>query len=674
MRGSRVVAWFIVAATFLFLGNVGRQAYAQDNIAKRNSTQTKDEYHRPDPSHPQTPQIPSVNRFRTDMVFLEKADSLYRPIWTTEEMQIVKGNVKFRQAGMWMFCDSAYYFPQTNSLDAFGNVRMEQGDTLFVFADKLYYDGFAKFAKLRCGPTRRVVTMQNREVTLTTDSLDYNLADELGWYAEGGQLEDSSNILTSIYGNYSPATKDADFFHNVVLRSKDDKFELLTDTLYYNTDTRIARIETLTEIRSENDTIFTRKGLYNTDTGIAELLSRSMVVHKDSLNRVTTLEGDSIIYDPQTRITRAYSFRDPYKIPTPMVINDTARKARLIGGFGIYNDSTREAMATEYPLIIEYSRPDTLYMRADTIRTWIVQRMRPKMTELMVNRDSIETVSDDSIAVGEQDHMNIQNDSIRTIGSDSVSVTSLLVDSVTFGSSVVDSVLVELHEAIAYPRARFFRSDLQGLADTIAYSEYDSLLRMKRLPMVWSEGRQINGDTIIVHFNDSTADRAWLPHKGLMMEHVDEDFYNQLSADKMEVWLEDGSLNRLESEGSVMTIFLPMENDSTYNRLVYAESSYLSIDMDKGDIDRLKMWPEVTGHVTPIYMVKNSGKLLPKAVWREALRPRREWYGGSWKWADDLGEIPEELEEYFGEAKKNNLHERRDTPATGLGGESDSGR
>ena len=84
------------------------------------------------------------------------------------------------------------------------------------------------------------------------------------------------------------------------------------------------------------------------------------------------------------------------------------------------------------------------------------------------------------------------------------------------------------HMAKAFPRARFFRKDMQGLADTIIFTELDSLLRLNRLPIVWSEERQLRGDTIVVHFNDSTADYARIPSMAMMMEHVEEDFFNQL--------------------------------------------------------------------------------------------------------------------------------------------------
>ena len=57
------------------------------------------------------------------------------------DAQILNGDVCFRHDSSYMYCDSAYFFEQTNSLEAFSNVRMEQGDTLFVYGDYLFYDG-----------------------------------------------------------------------------------------------------------------------------------------------------------------------------------------------------------------------------------------------------------------------------------------------------------------------------------------------------------------------------------------------------------------------------------------------------------------------------------------------------------------------------------------------------
>lgn len=557
-------------------------------------TEQKEVYTRPKPTKPIKPTIPSENRYRNDRVFLEHADSLVRRsvFFDSIAPQIVIGNVKFRQGGMWMFCDSAYYFALNNSMDAFGNVKMQEGDTLFVYADKMYYDGDLREALLEHGPTREKVTLKDPQGTLETDTLHYDVAQGTGRYYCGGVLKDGLNTLTSIYGEYVTRTHDALFCDEVELVNEKDGFRLLTDTLFYNTATHIATIVSPTRIYGRNDTILASSGWYNTATDSLELTSRSLIMHNDSTGRVTTLEGDSIIYDKKSRVSRAYSFRDPMKRSRPVVLTDTARKAVMYGGMCYYNDSSRTAYATHYPLLIDYSRPDSLFLRADTVWSFV------------------------------RDHVAMNQDS-------------------TFSDAK------EYHLARAEGMSRFFNKDIQGAADTIVFSELDSLLHLRRKPVVWSDNRQITGGEIIVHLNDSTADWADLPDNGLMIEHIDEDFYNQLQGKKMHAVFEDGALKRLNVDGNVMTIFLPMEDDSTYNRLVYAEGPALEIEMEKNDLKRLKMWDDVSGDVTPLFMVKNERKYLKDFIWLDAIRPRREWYGESFRWADELGEVPDELIEYF---------------------------
>lgn len=688
----------VVALTACFVINIGIKAYAQD-VKRKAAVKKEETYTRPKPTRPIKPVIPGVNRYQQDKIFLEYADSLYKvQNWRdTTERQILKGNVKFRQAGMWMYCDSAYYYPELNSLDAFGNVKMEQGDTLFVYADKLYYEGNERMAKLKNGPSRSKVSLINRDVTLTTDSLDYSLAMELGWYEKWGTIDDKVNKLTSLYGEYSPGTKNADFYHDVVLVNNENNFTMLTDTLYYNTDTHLARIESTTEIQGANDTIITTQGVYDTQLGNAELLSRSMIIHRDSNNNITTLEGDSIIYDKVSRISRAYMFRDPDKHSMPMVLTDTAHRTTLIGGFGIYNDSTREALATFYPLLMEYSQNDTLFLRADTIRTYIVTEMVSagrrwtssgypekdgvpiiKASDFTIWLDSVffsivpqlvkaplqllnaviptpkqnkttpkpepvilaDSVSDDKQVVSEGILSGEENPEGLTVG-------ELKIDSISAPKDSIPKIPKDFHVALAYHRARFFKQDIQGVADSMVFVERDSMMFMFRKPIVWSGERQVTGNRIDIHFNDSTADWAVLPESGMMSEHVDEDFYNQLAGKTLFATFENQTLKKLEVSGNVETIFLPQESDSTYNRMVTAESSFLTIELDSNKMDRLKMWPEVTGKVTPIFLVKKSEQYLQKFRWWASLRPEREWYGNRLHWADNLGEVPDVLEQYF---------------------------
>lgn len=746
-KTPRLIVFLLIA----ILLSGGISVMNSQNAQQKKKKETQESFTRPKPTKPIKPTIPSVNRYQDDKVFLENADSLFRPGLDTAEMQIVKGSVVFRQGGMWMYCDSAYYFPNRNSLDAFGNVEMRQGDTLFVYADKLFYNGALRHAVLTHGPSRSNVTLKDPKVTLTTDSLDYDMNEELGWYTTGGRLEDDLNVLTSIYGRYSPATKIAVFEDDVVLVNTKDDFKMYTNELEYNTDTHIAVINSETRIEGANDTILTTAGRYNTQTDNAVLTARSTILHRDSSMNVVTLEGDSIIYDKATRISRAFMFRDEFKNPQPMVLTDTANKMTLIGGYGEYDDSLRQAFSTEYPLLIEYSQADTLFLRADTILTEIrveyvwpdslahewsaetrerlkgytsladmgkdihitletvpagyrepgkggqpigfevntdseVKRLRPRAPRIPAKspKEQIpppeplepdepkeEEVENKEIEVEEEEtedkapvlqKTDIQKENIDTLPKvdidtlSKVNIDTLLkadVDTTPkprldkLGRDSTFMIPKDFHVAKAIGRARFFRQDLQGVADTIIYQEYDSMLYLIRKPIVWNEEKQIYGERIDVHFNDSTVDKAIVPKNGFMAESIGEDFYNQLAGKQMIAYFENSELTRLEVEGNVETIFLPQENDSTYNKLVNVESSYMTMDMKDRVLDKLKFWPETTGTMTPLFLVKKTQMYLNGFRWYDALRPRREWYGDRWKWIDDLGEVPELLDEYF---------------------------
>lgn len=663
----RFVVWMLAAIIVsCFLG------LAQTNLVRKQPQKKaqKETFTRPKPTRPIKPEIPSQDRYVSNKVFLERADSLYHTP-QFEDRQIVSGNVMFRQGNMFMYCDSAYYYIDNNSLQAFGHVKMTSGDTLFVYADRMFYDGMQKLARLRNGPTRPKVNVQNRRVTLSSDSLFYSVNMDRGWYDCGGQLEDEVNILTSQYGEYSPSLKTADFFGNVFLRGKKNGNKMYTDTLFYNTSTHIARIVSRTDIYSPHDTIETYNGEYNTQTGYARLNSRSTITHTDSNHNATKLTGDIIIYDKAARLSRAYMFDDPSRA-RPMVLNDTAHKVRLIADYGEYNDETRSAYATGHPLMVEYSRPDTNYMRADTLYTWIVKHKieQPYTEEQQILYDSL---------MQEQKRINAEADSIARVyginldnekelseregenpGSEEDEIAIPKGDGVEnpeiprrvdlIGAEPRlkrDSVEKEFSVARAVKHSRFFNQQLQAIADTMLMVQFDSLLYLKRKPIVWSDERQVTGDTIVVHFNDSTADRARVVN-GFVGELVDEDFYNQMKGKKMFATFGDSKLKHLLVDDNVEVILLPAEKDSTFNKLIRAESEHLTVDMtDDQKLDKLKMWSTVDGTVTPIFKVQQKDKYLPGFEWHDMLRPKREWYYGRWIWDDELGDVSDEMMEYF---------------------------
>ena len=289
-------------------------------------------------------QDPQKQKVRIDLLYADEAvaDQNQRP-----DVQVLRGSVKLKHDSMYMYCDSALIFEKINSVEAFGNCRMEQGDTLFIYGDYMYYDGIAQLAKLR-----ENVRLINRETQLETDSLDYDRVQNLGYYFDGGTLRDTVNVLTSVLGEYSPATKQAVFEYNVELVNP--QFTLTSEDLIYNTATKIASISSEAEIVNEQSHVYTSSGVYNTVTERGELYNRSVVV-----NEGRRLTGDTLLYDRQQGFGEAFG---------RVALNDTVNKNVLTGDYCFYDELQENAFATKRAVAIDYSQGDSLYMHGDTLK------------------------------------------------------------------------------------------------------------------------------------------------------------------------------------------------------------------------------------------------------------------------------------------------------------------
>ena len=160
-----------------------------------------------------------------------------------------------------------------------------------------------------------------------TEILNYDMAQEVGYYTIGGRLSDNQNVLTSAREEYFPSTKQSYFYRDVVLEPMDenDPSRLYTDTLEYNTGTHIAEIVDRTLIVGRDGDIVTTSGNYNTETGKANLYSRSTV----KMRRGNTLTGDTIDYSRDTGIGVAFG---------RVIVTDSARQSSIEGDYAYYNE------------------------------------------------------------------------------------------------------------------------------------------------------------------------------------------------------------------------------------------------------------------------------------------------------------------------------------------------
>lgn len=468
-------------------------------------------------------------------VFLEHANTLSFDKEVKADAQFLQGDVCFRHDSSYMYCDSAYFFETTNSLEAFSNVRMEQGDTLFVYGDYLFYDGNSQIAYLR-----ENVRMENGEVTLFTDSLNYERIPDIGYYFEGGLIVDSLNQLSSFYGQYSPGTKLAIF--NDSVRLENANFTLYSDTLHYDTESKIATILGPSIIVSDSGTIHSSRGWYNTETNTSLLLDRSEVF---SGNRV--LIGDSIAYNKEAGFGEAFG---------NMCLRDTAQKVILEGQYGFYNERTEYAFATDSARFLEYSQGDTLYLHADTLEM-----------------------------------------------------------------ATLDSTAREIK---AFHGVRFFRTDMQGVCDSLQFNTRDSILYMYDNPVLWNDQYQLYGDTIEIFMNDSSIEYAHVIQFAFAVQHLDSSYYNQLKGNDLKAYFDGSTVRQIDVEGNAESIYYPMEGDGAKIGLNETKSGFLTIWVKDNKLEKLKIWPMPQGNLTPMPDLKPEQKTLKDFYWYDYLRPKNK--------------------------------------------------
>lgn len=185
--------------------------------------------------------------------------------------------------------------------------------------------------------------------------------------------------------------------------------------------------------------------------------------------------------------------------------------------------------------------------------------------------------------------------------------------------ATVDSVYREIK---AYYGVRFYRTDMQGVCDSMQFNTRDSVLYMYAEPVLWNEQYQLYGDTIAVYMNDSTIEYAHVIQFAFAAQHVDSSYYNQLKGNDLKAYFEGQSVRRIDVAGNAESIFYPLEKDGAKVGMNETKSGFLTIWVKDNKLDKLKIWPNPVGSMTPIPDLKPDQKMLKDFYWFDYLRPK----------------------------------------------------
>ena len=268
-------------------------------------------------------------------------DPLAPSVW------ILYQHVTAQHEGMTLKADSAHYDTEENSFTAFRNIRIKLTDSTFIYGSRLYYDGNARVLDIW---DDTVVLVDGRTV-LKADHLTYDRNRATAFYTKWGHATSDERTLDSKQGHYNSEQKIFYIYNDV--RLADSSMLLVTDTLVYNTVSKVAHFESPTHIYSDSSTIYSEFGDYNTDTRFAASFKGS---HVDNQGRM--IDSDTLYYEEVSKFGRAYG---------NVKIVDSVNDITCTGRYGETSQQRRYSYVTDRAHVLFVDGGDSLFMHGDTV-------------------------------------------------------------------------------------------------------------------------------------------------------------------------------------------------------------------------------------------------------------------------------------------------------------------
>ncbi len=628
------------------------------------------------------PQKPAPDNTLRAIEILDGESLREKTIDSVTTLKTIAGNVVLKEGLTLFYCDSATINAGTNVLEAFGNVHINQNDSIHTYAQYLRYVGKDRIAYLN-----KDVRLTDKKGTLYTEELEYDLKSSVGNYKNGGKVVNEKSVLTSLEGTYYGSTKDVYFKKNVHL--VDPKYDIVSDSLLYNIKSQQATFITGTKIISEKGgDIYTTNGTYNLQTGQAFFGNRSVI--KDSTR---TYVANVMAYDEKTGIAQ---------LEGNAVIKDSVNGYTILGNQIFADKNNNSFLATRKPvLIFKGDGEDSTFVSADTLFSGVEKRDiygnkiieidtlkktstvnftdpafgKPKKKESLPGNDIIEIdwlkpptpKKDDSLFVylfkidepARKNNVNIDSvkDAALTKKADST-IADIRANEITGNNLPVHPKLLQMSDGApvdslgdndslfthfrnnadslkkdtvvftpkdtairyfeAFHHVRIFNDSLQAVCDSLFYSSEDSVFRMYQSPVVFNNKSQVAGDTMYMFTENQKAKRIYVFENGIIINQANEEMYNQMGGRTINGYFKAGTIDYMRVKGSPAESIFYPQDN---------DSAYIGMNRSRGDVIDVYFLDKAVNKLKFINNV--DGTLYPIRQ-----RPEDQKYLKNFKWWD----------------------------------------
>ncbi len=544
-------------------------------------------------------------------------------------VQRLVGDVEMSQDSVFMYCDSAILENNTRVF-AIGNVILQQGDSISGFADSLFYDGTLKEADLIGN-----VILVNVRQKLYTQRLHYDLNTKLATYTSGATLVNDSTQLTSKRGFYFADTETAFFKDSVVVINP--RFQLRADSLAFNAKENRVRFIGPTVMKSDSTEVYCESGFYDITNNRAEFTQRAQyrkgqqratadVIRFDGQNAIYTLDGKARFEDGDKRTAVADIIRYNQRLDqTELKGNATVIDGnRTIVAPEIAFDGKKESYVTKGRSLI--SDPPQL-LEADSVNYEEASGLGIASGQV-VWRDTSQqlTIECDRAAYQQESGFLKASGGKRgrpllmiDIEGDTLFMTAdTLLSMRTDTSDAGDSSRLLL----AYHDVRVLKSDLQALADSVAFSQLDEVFRFYREPVIWSDTSQFSADTIHLALKDKKLDRIFLYRNAFIINSPDELFFNQIKGKQIEARFDSNELRRMWVTGNAEAIYYAQDDKRAYVGVNKTICSEMSLLFGNNKVNDIVFYNKPSGRLDPMGAVNHETFRLEGFLWQQEIRPR----------------------------------------------------
>lgn len=401
-------------------------------------------------------------------------------------------------------------------------------------------------------------------------------------------LEENINIAgdSLLYNGNSQIAK---LRSNVVL--KDDSTVLYTDHLDYFRLIKQGRYFSGGQLIDPYNNLTSKRGIYNANSKKSVFMDSVHLINADM-----TMDTDTMFYD--ARISEMLARGKTLAI-TPEA--DTLRTEDSM----LYNRNSAYAEVYHGNIsgVDYYIEADSLF--ADNNNEYY----------RAVNQIVLKSYADSLTIYGDQGVYDKVDRTARVFDNaylkKMMQGDSLFIAADTLYSNQSDSTQKYL---TAYHQVEMFKSDLQGVADSVSYHFSDSTIYMFQDPVVWAEESQMTADSINIVMRNNKIDRMNMTKNAFVISKDSINNFNQVKGREMEIFFKDGFLRKTVVNGNGESIYHLQEADGVLS-LNKMRCSNMALYFEKNAVTEIRTYTQVDGSLIPEIEILPIDKRLRGFKW-----------------------------------------------------------